>query len=52
MFSEDKDFRTLVHVLRGLKVLDPTSCFQRPRILGPGSCFQRPRFLGLRLMFS
>ena len=26
--------RILVHVFRGLKVLDPGSCFQRPKIFG------------------
>ena len=35
MFSGDQGFfGALAHVLRGLKVLDPSSCFQRPRILG------------------
>ena len=66
MFSEDQVFfRDLAHVFRGPKVLDPGSCFQRPRILGllahvfrgpkvldPGSCFQRPKIFGSRLMFS
>ena len=35
MFSEDQVFfGALAHVFRGPKVLDPDSCFQRPRILG------------------
>ena len=33
-FQKTKDFWALAHVFRGLKVLDPGSCFQRPRILG------------------
>ena len=54
MFSGAQDFRTLAHVFRGPKVLDPGSCFQRPRFFGswlmfledqgfldPDSCFQR-----------
>ena len=58
MFSEDQGFfRALAHVFRGPKVLDTSSCFQRPRIFwilahvlrGPrdfwgfGSCFQRTK---------
>ena len=39
-FQKTKDFWALAHVFRGSKVLDP------------GSCFQRPRILGLWLMFS
>ena len=40
MFSDDQRFWILAHVFRGPKVLDP------------GSCFQRPRIFGLWLMFS
>ena len=35
MFLEDQGFfGALAHVFRGPKVLDPGSCFQRPRIFG------------------
>ena len=35
MFLEDQGFLwALAHVFRGPKVLDPGSCFQRPRIFG------------------
>ena len=53
MFSETKDFGALVHVLRGPKVLDPGSCFQRSRIFGPWLMFSEDQgFFGLWLMFS
>ena len=53
MFSKANDFWILAHVFRGPKVLNPSSCFQRPRIfLDLGSCFQRTKaFFGLRIMF-
>ena len=41
MFSEDQGFLGF-----GSKVLDPGSCFQRPRILDLGSCFQRTKGFG------
>ena len=35
MFSEGQGFfGALAHVFKGPKVLDPGSCFQRPRIFG------------------
>ena len=42
-FQKTKDFSALTHVFRGSKVLNPGSCFQRPRILDLGSCFQRTK---------
>ena len=45
-FQRTKGFVALAHVFRGPKVLDPGSCFQRPRILDLGSCFQRTKGLG------
>ena len=40
VFKRPRIFGALAHVFKGPKVLDP------------GSCFQRPRILGLWLMFS
>ena len=34
MFSEAFDFGALAHFFRSPMVLDPGSCFQRPRIFG------------------
>ena len=43
----------MAHVFRGPKVLDPGSCFQRPRIFGSWLMFsENKEFLGLWLMFS
>ena len=65
MFSETYDFGALAYVFSGPKVLDPGSCFQRPRIFGSwlmfsedhgfwgfGSCFQRTKGSRSWLMFS
>ena len=54
MFSEDQGFfGALAHVFRGPKVLDPGSCFQRPRIFGSWLMFSEDQgFFGLWLMFS
>ena len=53
MFSEAWDFGALAHVFRGPKVLDPGSCFQRPRIFGSWLMFLEDQgFFGLWLMFS
>ena len=44
MFSEDKDFGALAHVFKRPKVLDPGSCFQRPKIFWIlAHVFGRPR---------
>ena len=44
-------FWALVHVFRGPKVLDPDSCFQRPRIFGSWLMFSEDQgFFGLWLM--
>ena len=45
-------FWALAHVLRGLKVPDFGSCFQRPKVQDSRSCFKRPRIFGSWLMFS
>ena len=46
-------FWALAHVFRGPKVLDPGSCFQRPRIFGSWLMFSEDQgFFGLWLMFS
>ena len=46
-------FWAVDHVLRGPKVLDPGSCFQRPRIFGYWLMLSEDQgFFGLRLMFS
>ena len=43
----------LAHAFRGSKVLDPGSCFQRPRIFGSWLMFSEDQgFFGLWLMFS
>ena len=54
MFSEDQGFfGALSHVFRGPKILDPSSCFQRPRIFGSWLMFSEDQgFFGLWLMFS
>ena len=54
MFSEDQGFfGALAHVFKGPKVLDPGSCFQRPRIFGSWLMFSEDQgFFGLWLMFS
>ena len=52
-FQKTKDFWALAHVFRGPKILDPSSCFHRPRILGLGTCFQRTKgFLGFGSCFQ
>ena len=44
MFSEALDFWILAHVLRGLRIfLDWAHVFRGPKVLDPSSCFQRPR---------
>ena len=53
MFSETLDFGALVHVFEGPKVLDPGSCFLRPRIFGSWLMFLEDQgFFGLWLIFS
>ena len=53
MFLETYDFGALAHVFKGPKVLEPGSCFQRPRIFGSWLIFSEDQgFFGLWLMFS
>ena len=54
MFSKDQGFfGALAHVFKGLKVLDPSSCFQRPRIFRSWLMFSEDQgFFGLWLKFS
>ena len=52
-FRRTKDFWALAYAFRGPKVLDPSWCFQRPRIFGSWLMFLEDQgFLGLWLMFS
>ena len=49
----DLGFFDLGHVFRGPRVFWAlTHVFRGPKVLDPGSCFHRPRILGLWLMFS
>ena len=51
-FERAKGFWALANVFRGPKVLDPDSCFQRPRIFGSWLMFSEDKeFFGLWLMF-
>ena len=53
MVSETYDFWILAHVFRGPRVFWALAhVFRRPKVLDPGSCFQRPRSFGSWLMFS
>ena len=53
VFRRPKVFWGLAHVFRGPKVLDPGSCFQRPRAFGFRLLFSEDQgFWGLWLMFS
>ena len=54
MFSEDQGFFGLwLMFSEDQKVLDPGSCFQRPRIFGSWLMFSEDQgFFGLWLMFS
>ena len=53
VFRGPRVFWALAHAFRGLKVLDPGSCFQRPRIFGSWLMFSEDQgFFGLWLMFS
>ena len=54
MFLEDQGFFwALAHVFRGPKILDPGSCFQRPRIFGSWLTFSEDqRFWILAYVFS
>ena len=53
VFRGPRIFWALAHVFRRPKVLDPGSCFQRPRILGSWLMFSEDQeFFGLWLMFS
>ena len=46
-------FWALAHVFKGPKLLNPGSCFQRPRILGSSLMFSEDQgFFGFWLMFS
>ena len=52
MFSEAQDFWILAHVFRVPRVFWALAhVFRRPKVLDPGSCFQRPRTFGSWLMF-
>ena len=45
--------RILAHVFRRPRIFGALAhVFKGPKVLDPGSCFQRPRILGLWLMFS
>ena len=46
MFSEDQRFRILAYVFRGLGFWGLAHVFRGPKVLDPGSCFQRPRIFG------
>ena len=53
VFKGPRAFWALAHVFIGPKVLDPGSCFQRPRIFGSWLIFSEDQgFFGLWLMFS
>ena len=53
MFSEAQDFWILAHVLKGPRVFWVLAhVFRGPKVLDPDSCFQRPRIFGSWLMFS
>ena len=53
MFSETKDFWILARVFRGPRVSKALAYVLRgPKVLDPGSCFQRLRIFGSSLMFS
>ena len=53
VFRGPRFFWALAHVFRRPKVLDPSSCFLRPRILGSWLMFSEDQgFFGLWLMFS
>ena len=49
VFKRPRIFGALAHVFKGPKVLDPGSCFQRPRILGSWLMFSEDQALDLRL---
>ena len=51
MFSEAYNFGALAHVFKGQKVLDPGSCFQRPRIWILAHVFRGLGFWGLAHVF-
>ena len=53
VFRGPRVFWALAHVFRGPKVLDPGSCFQRPRIFGSWLILLEDQgFFGLWLIFS
>ena len=53
MFLVVEDVGALAHVFRGLRVFWALAhVFRGPMVLDPGSCFQRPRIFGSWLMFS
>ena len=53
MSSEAQEFWSLAHVFRGLRVFGALAhVFVGPKVLDPGSCFQRPRIFGSWRMFS
>ena len=53
MFSEALDFLIFAHVFRGPRIFWAWAhVFRGTKVLDPGSCFQRPRIFGSWLMFS
>ena len=47
MFSEEKRFRILAHVFRGLGFWGLAHVFKGPKVLNPGSYFQRTKSFGV-----
>ena len=53
MFPKTLDFWILAHVFRGARGFGALAhVFRGPKVLDPGSCFRRPRIFGSWLMFS